>query len=159
FLSSQEGDYDQIQFYLLSNRCLAPLFEEPKLTSNLNQLNLHVLGFGIHWIRFLFQSIYWFMYVLEKYGDLKLFEVHNYTDASDVNQQPIAEVMPVLLKSGQSASRDEAVEEMKDCRSMVHPCHRSTVMPEHGLSIIYEQLKPISHTKLPKYSRTIRNPI
>ncbi|KAF3503326.1 hypothetical protein F2Q69_00045727 [Brassica cretica] len=26
--------------------------------------------------------------------------------------------MPVLLKSGQSASQEEAVEEMKDCRSM-----------------------------------------
>ncbi|KAF3591651.1 hypothetical protein DY000_02021864 [Brassica cretica] len=36
----------------------------------------------------------------------------------EVNQHPVAEVMPVLLKSGQSASREEAVEEMKDCRSM-----------------------------------------
>ncbi|KAF2615745.1 hypothetical protein F2Q70_00011185 [Brassica cretica] len=34
--------------------------------------------------------------------------------------------MPILLKSGQSASREEPVEEMKDCRSTVHPCHRST---------------------------------
>ncbi|KAF3541773.1 hypothetical protein F2Q69_00024056 [Brassica cretica] len=32
----------------------------------------------------------------------------------EVNQHPIAEVIPVLLKSGQSASREEAVEEMKD---------------------------------------------
>ncbi|KAF3515038.1 hypothetical protein F2Q69_00004737 [Brassica cretica] len=36
----------------------------------------------------------------------------------EANQHPVAEVMPVLLKSGQSASREEAVEEMKDCRSM-----------------------------------------
>ncbi|KAF3574931.1 hypothetical protein F2Q69_00058830 [Brassica cretica] len=32
--------------------------------------------------------------------------------------------MPVLLKSGQSASREEAIEEMKDCRSMKkHWCY------------------------------------
>ncbi|KAF2606658.1 hypothetical protein F2Q68_00043999 [Brassica cretica] len=36
----------------------------------------------------------------------------------EVNQHPVAEVMHVLLKSGQSASREEAVEEMKECRSM-----------------------------------------
>ncbi|KAF2549660.1 hypothetical protein F2Q70_00020531 [Brassica cretica] len=40
--------------------------------------------------------------------------------------------MSVLLKSGQSASRDKAVEEMKDCRSTVHPRCRSTVTPECG---------------------------
>ncbi|KAF3497371.1 hypothetical protein DY000_02052911 [Brassica cretica] len=41
-----------------------------------------------------------------------------------VNQHPVSEVMPVLLKSGQSASREEAVEEMQDCRSMKqHWCH------------------------------------
>ncbi|KAF3579380.1 hypothetical protein DY000_02031149 [Brassica cretica] len=57
-----------------------------------------------------------------------------------VNQHPVADVMPVLLKSGQSASREQAVEEMKDCRSMKHPCHRSTVMPEYRLSIFYDRL-------------------
>uniref|UniRef100_A0A0D3DLE2 Retrotransposon gag domain-containing protein n=1 Tax=Brassica oleracea var. oleracea TaxID=109376 RepID=A0A0D3DLE2_BRAOL len=36
----------------------------------------------------------------------------------EFNQHPVAEVMLVLLKSSQSASREEAVEEMKDCRSM-----------------------------------------
>ncbi|KAF3553333.1 hypothetical protein F2Q69_00013077 [Brassica cretica] len=36
----------------------------------------------------------------------------------EVNQHPVAEVMPVLLKSGQHASREEAVEKMKDCQSM-----------------------------------------
>ncbi|KAF3522332.1 hypothetical protein F2Q69_00047511 [Brassica cretica] len=36
----------------------------------------------------------------------------------EVNQHHVAEVMHVLLKSGQSASREEAVEEMKECRSM-----------------------------------------
>ncbi|KAF3557370.1 hypothetical protein F2Q69_00013039 [Brassica cretica] len=64
-----------------------------------------------------------------------------------VNQHPLADVMPALLKSGQSASREKAVEEMKDCRSMKHPCHRSTVMPEYRLSIFYDRLMPISHTK------------
>ncbi|KAF3611557.1 hypothetical protein DY000_02048078 [Brassica cretica] len=39
----------------------------------------------------------------------------------EVNQHPVSEVMPVLLKSGQPASREEAVEEMKDCRSTVMP--------------------------------------
>ena len=38
----------------------------------------------------------------------------------EVNQIPVAEVMPVLLKSGQSVSREEAVEEMKDCRPTVN---------------------------------------
>ncbi|KAF3570110.1 hypothetical protein F2Q69_00058925 [Brassica cretica] len=42
----------------------------------------------------------------------------------EVNQHHVSEVMPVLLKSGQSASREEAVEEMQDCRSMKqHWCH------------------------------------
>ncbi|KAF3567358.1 hypothetical protein DY000_02015133 [Brassica cretica] len=38
----------------------------------------------------------------------------------EVNQHPVSEAMPVLLKSGQFASREEAVEEMKNCRSMKH---------------------------------------
>ncbi|KAF3562653.1 hypothetical protein DY000_02016917 [Brassica cretica] len=41
--------------------------------------------------------------------------------------------MHVLLKSGQSALREEAVEEMKDCRSMKQPCHRSTEWLSRGL--------------------------
>ncbi|KAF2561995.1 hypothetical protein F2Q70_00016881 [Brassica cretica] len=36
----------------------------------------------------------------------------------EVNRHPVAEAMPILLKNGQSASREEAVEELKDCRSM-----------------------------------------
>ncbi|KAF3485264.1 hypothetical protein F2Q69_00053442 [Brassica cretica] len=36
----------------------------------------------------------------------------------DLNQHLVSQVMLVLLKSGQSASREEAVDEMKDCRSM-----------------------------------------
>ncbi|KAF3574726.1 hypothetical protein F2Q69_00059500 [Brassica cretica] len=48
----------------------------------------------------------------------------------EVNQHPVAEVMPVLLKSGQSASREEAVEEMKDCHSTLQHWCRSKVMPE-----------------------------
>ena len=39
----------------------------------------------------------------------------------EVNQHHVAEVMHVLLKSGKSASREVAVEEMKECRSTVHP--------------------------------------
>ncbi|KAF2559640.1 hypothetical protein F2Q68_00014335 [Brassica cretica] len=40
--------------------------------------------------------------------------------------------MPVLLRSSQSASQKEAVEEMKDCRSITQHWCRSTVMPERG---------------------------
>ncbi|KAF2595827.1 hypothetical protein F2Q68_00009060 [Brassica cretica] len=52
------------------------------------------------------------------------FQCHRF----EVNHHPVAEVMPVLLKSGQSASREEAVEKMKDCRSMKHHWCRSTVL-------------------------------
>ncbi|KAF3554576.1 hypothetical protein F2Q69_00013618 [Brassica cretica] len=54
---------------------------------------------------------------------------------------PLADVMPVLLKSGQSASREEAVEETKDCRSMKKHWCRSTVMPEYGMSIFYDRAR------------------
>ena len=42
------------------------------------------------------------------------FQFHRF----EVNQHPIAEVMPILLKSGQSASREEAGEKRNICRSM-----------------------------------------
>uniref|UniRef100_A0A0D3CNL8 Uncharacterized protein n=1 Tax=Brassica oleracea var. oleracea TaxID=109376 RepID=A0A0D3CNL8_BRAOL len=48
----------------------------------------------------------------------------------EVNKHPVAEVMPVLRKSGQSTSREETVEEMKDCRSILHHWCRLTVIPE-----------------------------
>ncbi|CAF1905017.1 unnamed protein product [Brassica napus] len=67
--------------------------------------------------------------------------------------------MPVLLNSGQSASQEEAVEEIKDCRSITQHWCRSTVMPERGSSIFQDRFKPRSHTKLPKYPWTTRNPI
>ena len=78
------------------------------------------------------------------------FQCHRF----EVNQHPVAEVISVLLKSGQSDSRDEAIEEMKDCRSMVHPWCRSTVMPERGPSIFQNRLKPKSNHKLPEYPWT-----
>ncbi|KAF3603107.1 hypothetical protein F2Q69_00035178 [Brassica cretica] len=46
------------------------------------------------------------------------FELAFQCSRFEVNQHPVGEVMHVLLMSGQSASREEAVEEMKDCRSM-----------------------------------------
>ncbi|KAF2611453.1 hypothetical protein F2Q70_00012128 [Brassica cretica] len=58
---------------------------------------------------------------------------------SEVNKNHVAKVMLVLLKSGQSALQEEAVEEMKDCRSMKQQWCRSTVMPEYGLSIFYDR--------------------
>uniref|UniRef100_A0A0D3BTQ4 Uncharacterized protein n=1 Tax=Brassica oleracea var. oleracea TaxID=109376 RepID=A0A0D3BTQ4_BRAOL len=42
------------------------------------------------------------------------FQYHQFK----VNRHPVAEVMYVLLKCGQSASQEKAVEEMKDCRSI-----------------------------------------
>ena len=75
------------------------------------------------------------------------------------NLSSVSEIMSVLLKSGQSTSQKEAVEKMKDCRSIRQHWCRSTVMPEYGLSVIYDRLKPRSHTKLPKYPWTTRNPI
>ncbi|KAF2574371.1 hypothetical protein F2Q70_00004590 [Brassica cretica] len=47
-----------------------------------------------------------------------IFELSFQCHRFEVNQHPVAKVMPVLLKSGQSASREKAVEEMNDCRSM-----------------------------------------
>ncbi|KAF2602793.1 hypothetical protein F2Q70_00025965 [Brassica cretica] len=67
--------------------------------------------------------------------------------------------MPVLLKRGQSATREEAVEEIKDCRSMKQHWRGSTVMPEYELSIFFDRLKPISNHKLPEYPWTTRNHI
>ncbi|KAF3522483.1 hypothetical protein F2Q69_00046102 [Brassica cretica] len=87
---------------------------------------------------------------------MELFEVQNCTDASDchryeVNPTVRSEVMPVVLKSGLSASREEAVEEVKERRSTVHPWCRSAVIPEHGKSIFQDQIKPKSNHKLPEY--------
>ncbi|KAF3509073.1 hypothetical protein F2Q69_00005489 [Brassica cretica] len=42
------------------------------------------------------------------------FQCHRF----EVNQHPVAEVMPVVLRSGQYASREEAVEKRNVCRSM-----------------------------------------
>ncbi|KAF2535946.1 hypothetical protein F2Q68_00021744 [Brassica cretica] len=77
----------------------------------------------------------------------------------EVNQHPVADVVSVSLKSDKSASREEAVEEMKDCRSMKQHWRRSTAMPEYGLSMSYGRLKPRSNHKLPEYPWTTRKPI
>ncbi|KAF3486575.1 hypothetical protein F2Q69_00052675 [Brassica cretica] len=73
----------------------------------------------------------------------------------EVHQHPIAEVMLVLLRSGQSVSREKAVEEMKDCRSMTQHGCRSTVMPERGPSIFQDRLKPRT---TPSYQNTHGRP-
>ncbi|KAF2599445.1 hypothetical protein F2Q68_00009906 [Brassica cretica] len=72
----------------------------------------------------------------------------------EVNPTVRSEVMPVLLKSGQSISLERAVEEKKECRSMVHPWCRSPVMPECGPCIFQDRLKPRSNHKLPEYPWT-----
>ncbi|KAF2568762.1 hypothetical protein F2Q68_00025472 [Brassica cretica] len=66
------------------------------------------------------------------------FQCHHF----EVNHHPVAEVMLVLLKSGLSASQEEAVEEMKENRSMVKPCHHSTVFTERRPSIFMTNLVP-----------------
>ncbi|KAF3515976.1 hypothetical protein DY000_02060135 [Brassica cretica] len=63
------------------------------------------------------------------------FQCHRF----EVNQYPVADVMPILLKSGQCASQEELVEEMKDCRSITQQWSQSTVMPERGPSIFQDQ--------------------
>ena len=77
----------------------------------------------------------------------------------EVNKHPVPKVMLVVLKGGQSASQEEAVEEMKDCWSITQHWCRSTVMPKCGPSIFQDVLKPRSHNKLPKCLWTTRNPI
>ncbi|KAG5399969.1 hypothetical protein IGI04_014576 [Brassica rapa subsp. trilocularis] len=58
-------------------------------------------------------------FILRQYFATRyIFELDFLCHRFEVNQHHVAEVMPVLLKSGQSASQEEAVEEMKDCRSM-----------------------------------------
>ncbi|KAF3573560.1 hypothetical protein F2Q69_00059212 [Brassica cretica] len=53
------------------------------------------------------------------------FQCHRF----EVNQHPVPDVILVLLKSDQSASREKVVKEMKECRSMKQHWCRSTVMP------------------------------
>ncbi|KAF2538169.1 hypothetical protein F2Q68_00020757 [Brassica cretica] len=74
--------------------------------------------------------------ILSSYFDTKyIFELAFQCHRVEVNQHSVAEVIPILLESGQSASQEEAVEEMNDCRLMTQHWCRSTVMPEYGLSI------------------------
>ena len=77
----------------------------------------------------------------------------------EVNQHHVAEVVHVLLKSDQFASREEAVEEMKECRSTTQPWCQSMVMLEFRPSLFHDRLKPRSYLKLPYYPWTTQNPI
>ena len=75
------------------------------------------------------------------------FQCHRF----EVNLHPVSDVMPVLLKSGQSTSSEEAVEEMKQHRSTVYPWCRSLVIPEHGPSMFHGRIKARNNHKLPEY--------
>ncbi|KAF3498098.1 hypothetical protein DY000_02053265 [Brassica cretica] len=76
---------------------------------------------------------------LEESGDFGVFwsllsaKLHRHVRClamdGDLPSHPVGEDMHVLLKSGQSASREEAIEDMKDCRSMKQHWCRSMVMP------------------------------
>ena len=80
---------------------------------------------------------------LSPYFDTRYsFELDFQCHRSQVNQHPVAEVMPVLLKSGQSASREEAAEKRKPRRSMQHSAHRSMEIPDCGPCIFYDCVKP-----------------
>ena len=87
------------------------------------------------------------------------FELSFHCHWSEVNYHVVAEVMPVLLESGQSASREEAVENINECRSMQQCVYRSTGMTECGPTIFEDRLKPRSNPKLPEYPWTTINPI
>ena len=65
--------------------------------------------------------------------------------------------MTVLLKSGLSASRDEAAEEMKECRSTTQPCCLLTVILQDGLSLFHGLFMPRSYHKLLEYPWTTQN--
>ncbi|KAG5388685.1 hypothetical protein IGI04_030627 [Brassica rapa subsp. trilocularis] len=74
------------------------------------------------------------------------FQCHRY----QVNQHPLAEVMPVLLKRSQSASREEAAEKRKPRRSMQHSARQSMEIPDCGPCIFYDCVKLRSNHKLPE---------
>ena len=59
-----------------------------------------------------------------------------------------SKVTLVLLKSGTSASREEAVEDMKKCRSTLRPWCCSTLMPKDETSLFDDWLKPRNHHTL-----------
>ncbi|KAF3611519.1 hypothetical protein DY000_02048160 [Brassica cretica] len=52
------------------------------------------------------------------FGTPYSFELSIQCHRFEVNQHPVAEVMPFLLRSGQSASREKAVEKRNVCLSM-----------------------------------------
>ncbi|KAF3602525.1 hypothetical protein F2Q69_00036399 [Brassica cretica] len=99
------------------------------------QIAKDVIGQGLDHGTFVFNIKVMLRYVLEKYGDFGVLECHRF----EVNHHPLSDVMPVLLKSGQYASQEEAVEKMKDCRSMTQHWCRLTVMLEYGMSIFYDR--------------------
>ncbi|KAF3579018.1 hypothetical protein DY000_02033066 [Brassica cretica] len=96
----------------------------PNMIINQEEANVEIRNviFDIkHWMTILLESP-WFRENLEESGDFGVFWSLIECRAAQTRQmfsygwRP--QVMLVLLKSDQSASREEAVEEMKDCRSM-----------------------------------------
>ncbi|KAF3595201.1 hypothetical protein DY000_02022066 [Brassica cretica] len=81
-----------------------------------------LLSVGLHrCVRFLAMDGYLPTVRLSSYFDTRYsFELAFQCHRFEVNKHPITEVIPVLLTSGQSASREEAVENIKECRSMQH---------------------------------------
>ena len=62
-----------------------------------------------------------------------------------------SKVMHVLLKSVMSDSREEAVEDTKECRSTLMPECQTTLMGEDGLSIFHDRHGPRSYHKLQNF--------
>ena len=60
-----------------------------------------------------------------------------------------SKVMSVLLKSALSNSREEAVENVMECRSTLIPWCLSKLMPEDDLSLFQDRHGPKSHHILP----------
>ena len=89
---------------------------------------------------------------LSPYLDTRyIFELDFQFRRFEVNQHHVTNVMHVVLKSGQSASREEVVEEMHECRSMKQHFHRSSdarTWAKH-ISRPIEAQKPHKVTKIP----------
>lgn len=68
-------------------------------------------------------------------------------------------VMFILLKSGITASRDDDVEDVKECRLTPRPWCPSTLMLDDGLSLFQDQLRSRNHHKLPEFPQMTQDHI
>ncbi|KAF3494576.1 hypothetical protein DY000_02053263 [Brassica cretica] len=104
--------------------------QEPKVTCNTKLDTTACLGAWYTWDRILQTSLEEVLILSFKSCESSLFSNLFHRDCPSVLlEDKQNDVILVLLKSGQSASREEVVKEMKECRSMKQHWCRSTVMP------------------------------